>query len=216
MATLTYDPTPADQPEFRESEVEAFQRGEQQAAAEQGLLAGKFRSQEDLEQAYLELQQKLGGPRDEVQTSYEGEEEDASEEDLEYDDEYDDEDDGDYLTEEQAVQLQNLCGGPQAYSDMIKWAGQNLSENEIDMFDGVVGTGDPGSCYYAIQNLFSRYQDAVGAEGTMLTGQGAVDKQDVFRSQQEVVAAMSDPRYDRDPAYRQDVFTKLERSQIQY
>jgi hypothetical protein len=27
---------------------------------------------------------------------------------------------------------------------------------------------------------------------------------------------MSDPRYDRDPAYRQDVFAKLERSNINY
>ena len=212
MPTLTYDSTPADQPEFRESEVEAFQRGEQQAAAENQLLAGKFKSQEDLEQAYIELQQKLGAPRDEVQASDEGEEEDAYEEDV------DDEDEGgdDFLSEEQAVQLQNLCGGPQAYNDMIKWAGQNLNDNEIDMFDSVVDTGDPASCYYAIQNLFSRYQDAVGADGTLLTGQGAVDKQDVFRSQAEVVAAMGDPRYDRDPAYRQDVFTKLERSNIQY
>ena len=212
MPTLTYDSTPADQPEFRESEVEAFQRGEQQAAAENQLLAGKFKSQEDLEQAYIELQQKLGAPRDEVQASDEGEEEDAYEEDVEYEDE----DEEDLLSEEQAVQLQNLCGGPQAYNDMIKWAGQNLNDNEIDMFDSVVDTGDPASCYYAIQNLFSRYQDAVGADGTLLTGQGAVDKQDVFRSQAEVVAAMGDPRYDRDPAYRQDVFTKLERSNIQY
>ena len=34
----------------------------------------------------------------------------------------------------------------------------------------------------------------------------------MFRSQAEVVAAMQDPRYDRDPAYRQDVFNKLGRS----
>ena len=213
MATLTYDPTPADQPEFRESEVEALQRGEQQAAAENQLLAGKFKSQQDLEQAYLELQKKLGTPRDEVQTTDQGEAEAAPEEEVETENE--EEEDG-KLTEEQAVQLQNMCGGAKAYQDMIAWAGQNLSEQEIEMFDGVVGNGEANACYYAIQNLFSRYQDAVGAEGTMLTGQGAMDKQDVFRSQAEVVAAMGDPRYDRDPAYRQDLFEKLERSQIQY
>ena len=32
------------------------------------------------------------------------------------------------------------------------------------------------------------------------------------RSQAELVAAMSDKRYDNDPAYRQDVIEKLERS----
>lgn len=212
MPTLTYDPTPADQPEFRESEIEALQRGEQLEAEQNNLLAGKFKSPQDLEQAYIELQKKLGAPRDEVQASDEGEEEDAPEENVEYEDD----EEGNYLSEEQALELQNLCGGPQAYQDMLKWAGQNLNDAEIEMFDSVVGTGDPASCYYAIQNLFSRYQDAVGADGTMLTGQGAVDRQDVFRSQAEVVAAMQDPRYDKDPAFRQDIFEKLERSQIQY
>ena len=210
MATLTYDPTPADQPEFRESEVEALQRGEQQAEAEQQLLAGKFKSPQDLEQAYIELQKKLGAPRDEVQTTDEGQAEAAPEEEVE------EEPQGDTLTEAHARDLQTMCGGPQGYNDMLKWAGQNLNEAEINMYDGVISKGDPNSCFYAVQNLFARYQDATGRDGTLLTGQGAVDKQDVFRSQQEVVEAMSDPRYDKDPAFRKDVYDKLERSQIQY
>ena len=49
----------------------------------------------------------------------------------------------------------------------------------------------------------------------MLTGKAA-RTQDGFRSQAEVVQAMSDPRYDRDEAYRQDVYDKLERSDIQF
>ena len=39
---------------------------------------------------------------------------------------------------------------------------------------------------------------------------------DGFRSQQEVVRAMADERYDNDPAYRKDVYDKLERSNIQF
>ena len=35
---------------------------------------------------------------------------------------------------------------------------------------------------------------------------------DNFRSQAELVRAMSDPRYENDPAYRQDVIDKLDRS----
>ena len=50
----------------------------------------------------------------------------------------------------------------------------------------------------------------------MLSGKPAQTQQDVFRSQAEVVAAMNDPRYDRDPAYRQDVFAKLDRSDLNY
>ena len=67
-----------------------------------------------------------------------------------------------------------------------------------------------------INELNRRYTDAVGNEQPLLTGRGSRETMDVFRSQAEVVAAMKDPKYDRDPAYRQDVFNKLERSQIQY
>ena len=60
MATLTYDSTPADQPEFNEQEVEALQVGEQAAQEQNQMLAGKFKDAEALEQAYIELQKKLG------------------------------------------------------------------------------------------------------------------------------------------------------------
>ena len=50
----------------------------------------------------------------------------------------------------------------------------------------------------------------------MLTGKAAAETPDVFRSQAEVVQAMSDPRYDNDPAYRNDVFEKLGRSNVQF
>ena len=60
MAQLTYDPTPADQPEFSPEEQEALAIGEQAAADQQQMLAGKFKDAEALEQAYIELQKKLG------------------------------------------------------------------------------------------------------------------------------------------------------------
>ena len=60
MATLTYDPTPADQPEFNEQEQEALAIGEQAEAEQEQMLAGKFKDAEALEQAYIELQKKLG------------------------------------------------------------------------------------------------------------------------------------------------------------
>ena len=50
----------------------------------------------------------------------------------------------------------------------------------------------------------------------MLTGKTAAEKGDVFRSQAELVAAMSDRRYDSDPAYRQDIIEKLDRSDLDF
>ena len=61
MATeLTFDPTPADNPEFSDEELDSLRVGEQAAEAEQQLLAGKFQDAEELEKAYIELQQYLG------------------------------------------------------------------------------------------------------------------------------------------------------------
>ena len=50
----------------------------------------------------------------------------------------------------------------------------------------------------------------------MLTGKAAETKGDVYRSQAQLVKAMSDPRYDNDPAYRADVVEKLNRSDLNF
>ena len=68
----------------------------------------------------------------------------------------------------------------------------------------------------AVTGLKAEYENANGYEGRMLTGKSARSSGDTFRSQQELVAAMSDRRYDDDPAYRQDVIEKLDRSDISF
>ncbi len=63
----------------------------------------------------------------------------------------------------------------------------------------------------------SKYTDAVGKEGQLLTGRTSASSADsVYRSQSELVAAMSDKRYDTDPAYRSDVMRKLENSDLEF
>ena len=57
---FTYDPTPADQPEFSPDELDSLQVGENLQAAEARMLAGKYENAEQLERAYLELQSKFG------------------------------------------------------------------------------------------------------------------------------------------------------------
>jgi hypothetical protein len=97
---------------------------------------------------------------------------------------------------------------------MIQWASQNLSEQEIGLYDAAMDRGDPLTMFFAAQALHSRYQDATGYDGEMLTGSAPRNTGDVFRSQAELIAAMSDPRYDKDPAYRQDIADKLAVSNI--
>jgi hypothetical protein len=117
-------------------------------------------------------------------------------------------------TEEDVTQIQDSVGGVDEYQNMLQWAGQNLSKQEINLYDAAMDRGDPLTMFFAAQALNSRYQDAVGYDGEMLTGSAPRNTSNAFRSQAELIAAMSDPRYDKDPAYRQDIADKLAVSNI--
>ena len=109
-------------------------------------------------------------------------------------------------------EVKNFAGGEQAYESMVNWASQNLDQKSIDAFDSIVNTGSVDAIKLAVSGLRTQYENANGYEGQMYTGKAPKTSKDVFRSQAELVEAMSDRRYDRDPAYRQDVIEKLERS----
>lgn len=253
MATLTYDPTEPQEGEFSPEELDSLQVGEQLYQEEQNLLAGKFRDADELENAYLELQRKLGDRSQEVEAPQEEVEQPQEEvvsssfldelwnESLS---EYKDETlskleqlsaaevaqmyldyraqaeqqapEASTLTPEDVSTLQGVVGGAENYNNMIGWAANNLSEQEISMFDTVMDRGDPLACYFAIQALANRYNDAAGYDGRMLQGSAARNETVGFRSQAELVRAMNDPRYDSDPAYRADVAAKLEISDLQF
>jgi hypothetical protein len=212
--TFTMNETPADQSALNVDEQESLAIAEANEAEQQTLLAGKFKDPQSLEQAYLELQKKLGEPRENVRNEEGNEEAEAGEEVEEA--EKSEEPQQEVLTEAQAQQLFEMVGGEKAYQSMISWAGQNLSKQEIEMYDSVMGRGDPNAIFFAVQALNNKYSEAVGNDGQLLTGRGSNESVAAFRSQAELVQAMSDPRYDRDPAYRQDVIRKLERSDIQF
>ena len=260
MATLTYDPTPADQPEFNEAEQEALIIGEAAEAEQQQLLAGKFKDAEALEQAYIELQKKLGtndngeqeglqpqGERQEEQVEVEPPSEaetilaSASSEYYEKGelsqatiDQLVAMDSSDLvnaymksqaeaqntqtadLSEADAGSIMQVAGGQEQYQQLVSWAANNMPEDYVQAFDQLVETGNTQTIKLAVRGLMADYESMNGSEGEMLSGRAPSNIPDVFRSQSEVVQAMSDPRYDNDPAYRNDVFEKLGRSNLQY
>ena len=120
------------------------------------------------------------------------------------------------VTTAEINKIQNSVGGEAQYNKLVTWAGDNLSEDKIKAFDDLVGTGNSAAIQLGVDALKSAYEAANGYEGRMLTGKAAETRGDVFRSQAQLVKAMSDPRYDNDPAYRQDVIAKLERSDIDF
>ena len=259
MATLTYDPSEAQEGELSAEEQDSLKVGEALAEQEGKKLAGKFEDAEALEKAYIELQSKLGEPKEEKaevkeeETKAKEEVKETKEEETDYstflDDLWEESKGKEYsnevldklngmkagdiaqlylnyrsenntepqdLTQEQAIELQNSVGGEKQYTTMIQWASSNFDEAEISRYDKVMESGDPDAAYFAVQALAAKYNDGVGVEGKMLTGKPAKSAGDQFRSQAEVERAMNDPRYEKDPAYRQDIYDKLERSNLQF
>ena len=258
--TFTNDNSP-DTEVLTEEEQNSLEVGEKLVAEQEGLLAGKYKNAEDLEQAYLSLQKKLGQETEEEGEEGEGEEEGSDEEVFEEapavslineaSAEYY-ANDGNLseetiekfssmssqdlvnayleiqknnpqapqqsaeMTEAQVNQVQNAAGGEANYNRVIEWAASNLPENQIDAFDSVIDSGNPAAIGIAFQGLQSQYNESNGYEGRMLQGKPAGSSGQVFRSQAELVAAMGDPRYDNDPAYRADVVAKLNQSDLNF
>ena len=257
--TFTNDNAPETEV-LTEEEQNSLEVGEKLVAEQEGLLAGKYKNAEDLEQAYLSLQQKLGKQESEEGEEGEGEEEGIDEEvsedapavslineaSTEYyanDGTLSEETIQKFsnmssqdlvnayleiqkanpsapvqaeMSEAQVNQVQNSAGGEANYNSVVAWAAENLPDNQIDAFDSVVDTGNPAAIGIAFQGLQSRYNEANGYEGRMLQGKPAASSGQVFRSQAELVSAMSDPRYDNDPAYRADVISKLDQSDLNF
>ena len=257
---LTYDPSPADAPEFSEEEQDSLRVAEELGQQESELYAGKYQSAEELEEAYINLQKKLGSSDDDDEVEDTTLDEDeypedvaegvdlittASEEYFENDGQLSQEtmqkftemssselveaymairernpdvDAGTSspdLTDAEMNQVYNSAGGEAEYQRLTSWAAQNLSETKLDAFNDMIDRGNATAIQIAVSGLRAEYEAQEGYEGRMLTGKSA-RTQDGFRSQAEVVQAMSDPRYDRDEAYRQDVYDKLERSNVQF
>jgi len=270
--TLTVDPTPeaevageVEGVSLTAEEQDSLQVGEQIQEQQEQLYAGKYKSAEELEKAYGELQKKLGEKGDEdseeagdsepaesKETTEEAEETSqpsaAAELITSASNEFSEKGE---LTPEtiekfssmssqelveaymkvqadlpQASQeaevadistamvneVKNAAGGETAYNNMVQWAGENLPQTSIDAFDNIINSGSVDAIKLAVSGLKAQYENSNGYEGTMLTGKAPTNTKDVYRSQAELVAAMSDRRYDDDPAYRQDVIARLERS----
>ena len=120
------------------------------------------------------------------------------------------------FTEQDVQQIHGLVGGTDNYNNMMSWANQNVPEQEINMYDAVMELGNPLAAYFAVQSLALKYQDAAGKDGRMVTGKAPKQTTDQFKSQAEMVKAMEDPRYNDDPAYREAILEKLERSNINF
>ena len=255
---LTYDPSNDPQAiqaaEKRDADTLAV--GQAMEDQQNQLLAGKYKSAQDLEKAYIELQQKLGSGEQQEQSEpeQEAEADEPAEEIFSTFNSIDDElaqggeiseesmaklsamdskdlvdaylryqntldeapvQEGRELDDQEVASIYNSVGGEAQYLQMTAWAAENLDADTVQAFDNVIETGNVAAINLALRGLQSQYNDNVGYENNMIQGKPA-QSGNGFRSQAEVVRAMNDPRYDRDPAYRQEVMDKLANSSLDF
>jgi hypothetical protein len=116
-------------------------------------------------------------------------------------------------TETEFNEIRELAGGEQGYSDMVSWARENLSEEQIKSFNTMVTSGDTWQAKAAVQALHAQYSQSEGKEPKLTMG-GQPPKADTFRSAKEASVAMREARASGDPAKIRDVEQKMLRSNV--
>lgn len=206
-------------------------------------LPEKFNSPEDLAKSYAELEKKMSAPKDDApedppteqvepeQSTGEPQfdkfaEEFASSGELS-DDSFDElakmgyprEMVETYIKGMQTAQtadanaVMDVAGGTEGYKELTDWALNNMPETELQLYNQMVETGTDNA-KMAVEWLMSKREAAEGVEPNLVSGKSQAPAKDEFRSTAEVVAAMKDARYGKDPAYTKDVEDKLSRSSV--
>ena len=208
---------------------------------EQPLLAGKYKSAEDLEKAYKELETKLGSTEQKEEPTQKEVEEAASNlsEDLLIAGNQEWRESGS-LTEAtmnkfveagipkqyvesyveamnaqaELVQMKinNEFGGEERIQQIVNWAMNNLSDKEIESYNDLIDSGDVDRVVTAYKSIESRMGDK---GGRFLAPDTASTGDGVsFSSKAEMIEAMNSQKYAKDPGYRQKVLSKLARSKF--
>jgi len=109
--------------------------------------------------------------------------------------------------------IQDVAGGKEEYAELVEWAGNNLSEAEVKVFNDMVDGGDVETAKFAVQGLLAK-SGANPRQPSLYEGTSDAVSKDAFASVAQVTEAMNDPRYENDPAYRRLVEEKIGRSTV--
>jgi hypothetical protein len=118
------------------------------------------------------------------------------------------------IAETQTTQVYETVGGQEKYSELISWAGNNLSEGEQTAFNDLTATGSIDQIKLAVQGLMTKAGMTNQPQQEMIQGDVNNTAVEQFNSVQQVTEAMNDPRYDKDPVFRKEVERKLGNSSV--
>jgi len=110
--------------------------------------------------------------------------------------------------------IKDSVGGDENYGKMVAWAIKNLPAEEVKEFNSLTETANATAIKFAVQGLYSQYNNAMGVEPNLVSGKASTSGPTPYRSTAEVVTAMSDPRYGKDVTYTEDVQRRLGGSDV--
>lgn len=102
-------------------------------------------------------------------------------------------------------------GGADKLDGILAWSANGVPADEIEFYNKMLSSTDANTVKLALGALKGKMEAALGVEGDRVVGEGTPGASGAkpFKSQAEVTAAMRDPRYQKDPAYRASVAARL-------
>lgn len=109
----------------------------------------------------------------------------------------------------------NSAGGEQAYNRVIEWAQGNLSNKVLSSFNRAIDNNNLEAVTLMFEGMKAKMIAKQGTRNPTIMGGGVTTGgYKGFSSKQEVVEAMSDPRYGADPSYTRAIEMKMYYTQL--
>lgn len=109
----------------------------------------------------------------------------------------------------------NSAGGEQAYNKVIEWAQGNLSNKVLSSFNRAIDNNNLEAVTLMFEGMKAKMVAKQGTRNPTIMGGGVTTGgYKGFSSKQEVVEAMSDPRYGADPSYTRAIEMKMYYTQL--
>lgn len=109
----------------------------------------------------------------------------------------------------------NSAGGEQAYNKVIEWAQGNLSNKVLSSFNRAIDNNNLEAVTLMFEGMKAKMIAKQGTRNPTIMGGGVTTGgYKGFSSKQEVVEAMSDPRYGADPGYTRAIEMKMYYTQL--
>jgi hypothetical protein len=118
------------------------------------------------------------------------------------------------ISDKVADMAYSSVGGKEQYNSILEWAGKSLSEKEIGVFNSALEHGTVDESLFVIKSLNAQYQVANGSSPNLMQGSTGGSGTEAFSSLAQMSEAMRNPKYNTDPAYREEVTRKLESSNL--